>query len=218
MFSLPETSGDLSYAEYLYPGIIALVVLFTAIFSTISIIEDRQTGFLQGVTVAPIPRASIVLGKIAGGVTLAVIQAVLLLLAIPFLGISITFSGILLLIVAICVIAFALTGLGYIIAWRMNSTQGFHSIMNLLLIPMWLLSGAFFPAEGLPWWLGWTIVVNPLTYGVNLIHGYLYQSEVNFMLSWLITIAFALATFLLALILTRKQENGKRATTNDRSR
>lgn len=209
MFALPDSVGNMSYLEYLFPGIITLVVLFTAIFSTISIIEDRKTGFLQGVLVAPVPRSSIVLGKIAGGVTMALIQAILLLIALPFLGIQIPTSDLLLLIIAIILIAFALTGLGYIIAWPMDSTQGFHAIMNVLLIPMWLLSGGFFPAEGLPWWLSWIMVINPLTYGVNIIHNLLYPTGESISISWVITLIFALATFTIALILTRTQKRGK---------
>ena len=208
MFALPDSVSDMSYLEYLFPGIITLVVLFTAIFSTISIIEDRKTGFLQGVLVAPVPRSSIVLGKIAGGVTMAMIQAILLLIAIPFLGIQITFSDFVLLIIAMILIAFALTALGYIIAWPMDSTQGFHAIMNLLLIPMWLLSGGFFPAEGLPWWLSWIMVINPLTYGVNIIHSLLYPTGESLTISWLITLIFALMAFAVALILTRTQKRG----------
>ncbi|MCF7805866.1 MAG: ABC transporter permease [Candidatus Marinimicrobia bacterium] len=208
MFKLPASMGEMSYLVYLYPGILALIILFTAIFSTISIIEDRNSGFLQSVLVAPIPRSSIVLGKIGGGTTLAMIQALLLLVAIPFLGIHISLVNILLLGAALILMAFALTGLGYLIAWRMDSTQGFHSIMNLLLIPMWLLSGAFFPAEGLPAWLSWIMVVNPMTYGVNLIHGILYAGSEPMMASWIITAIFALGTFLGAVVLTRIRQQG----------
>ncbi|MBS1272546.1 MAG: putative multidrug ABC transporter permease YbhR [Candidatus Marinimicrobia bacterium] len=208
MFRLPASMGEMSYLEYLFPGILALVVLFTAIFSTISIIEDRNSGFLQSVLVAPISRSSIVLGKITGGTFLALIQAVLLCVAIPFLGIPITGWAFLELFAELLLIAFALTGLGYLIAWPMDSTQGFHSIMNLLLIPMWLLSGAFFPAEGLPAWLSWIMVVNPLTYGMNLIRGTLYGDVAQMTLSWMVTIGFAIVTFIVAVILTHRREQG----------
>jgi ABC-2 type transport system permease protein len=210
MFQLPESYTELSYLEYLYPGIIGLIVLFTAIFSTISVIEDRNAGFLQGVLAAPVPRSGIVLGKIMGGVVMALLQASLMLLAIPFLDVSVSALRFIQLFLGIIVIAFALTSLGYIIAWPMESTQGFHSIMNVLLIPMWLLSGAFFPAEGLPFWLSWIMVINPLTYGMNLIHGLLYGAEHNLILSWLVTLIFAGFTFSIALLMTHSREKGKK--------
>lgn len=167
----PET---MTYQEYFFPGIAVLILLFTAIFSTISIIEDRREGFLQGVLVAPIPRLSLVLGKVCGGTILAVLQAALFLLIGPVLtwtGLAptiqfeTTFAGALAVLGFLTLLAFTLTALGYLIAWPLDSTQGFHAIMSVLLMPMWLLSGAFFPAEG-SGWLAWIILLNPLTYGV----------------------------------------------------
>jgi ABC-2 type transport system permease protein len=151
-----------------------LIVLFTAIFSTISIIEDRREGFLQAVLVAPLPRASLVLGKVAGGTALAVIQAGLFLLLGPLLwlvGLSPHMSFSLSLVDVGAIFAFlvlqgfALTGLGYVMAWPLDSTQGYHALMSVLLMPMWLLSGAFFPVPE-SGWLAWVMWVNPLTYGV----------------------------------------------------
>jgi ABC-2 type transport system permease protein len=165
------------YIEYFYPGIIALIVLFTAIFATISIVEDRRAGFLQGVLVAPVSRAVIVLGQALGGTTLAVLQAALFLVLAPLVGIHLTPGGVLAALGVITLIAFALTSLGLLIAWRMSSTQGFHAIMNLLLIPIWLLSGSFFPATGAPGWLGWAMALNPLTYGVAALRRTLYVGE-----------------------------------------
>jgi ABC-2 type transport system permease protein len=160
---IPEAMG---YLEYFYPGIMVLVVLFTAIFATISTVEDRREGFLQGVLVAPVARSSVVLGQALGGTSLALVQGLLLLLLAPAAGISLTLTSVVSAAAVIFLLAFALTGLGLLIAWRMDSTQGFHAIMNLILFPMWLLSGAFFPASGSPLWLQWVIWLNPLTYGV----------------------------------------------------
>lgn len=206
MFKLPESFGHMSYFEYLFPGILILIVLFTAIFSTISIIQDRKSGFLQTVLVAPMPRSGIVLGKILGGTTLALVQAILLMVAVPLLGVPFTLGAFLELVGILFIVGFALTGLGYIIAWPMDSTQGFHSIMNLFLIPMWLLSGAFFPAEGLPGWLSWIMVINPLTYGMNLVREVLYTNRSFDVVSWSVTLGFAVITFLVSLLITRKQE------------
>jgi len=127
-----------------------LIVLFTAIFSTISIIEDRHEGFLQSVLVAPISRGALVLGKIAGGTTLAFIQGVLFLCFCPLVGITIHPVSVLYLLLVLLLISFGLTGLGFVLAWRLDSIQGFHAIMNLFLIPLWLLSGALFPSPAPP--------------------------------------------------------------------
>ncbi len=155
------------YLEYFYPGTLALIVLFTAIFSTISIIEDRQAGFLQGVLVAPVPRSAIVLGKLLGGTTLAVLQAAVFLLLAPLAKVQLTLASLPALGLVLTILAFALTGLGFLIAWALDSTQGFHAIMNLLLIPMWILSGAVFPASGAAGWIRGVMLVNPMTYGVS---------------------------------------------------
>ncbi len=169
-----NTLGGDHYLEYFFPGTLALIVLFTSIFSTISIIEDRQVGFLQSVLVAPVPRSSITLGKILGGTVLAIIQGLLFMVLAPLIGISLSIEKVLVMIAVLFLIGFALTALGFLIAWKMDSTQGFHAIMNLFLIPMWLLSGAFFPASGAPAWIRVIIAVNPLTYGVGAIRRVMY--------------------------------------------
>jgi ABC-2 type transport system permease protein len=165
-FRPPGVAEGTSYVEYFYPGAIALVLLFTAIFSTISVVEDRREGFLQGVLVAPVNRSTIVLGQALGGTTLALMQGLLFLLFAPAVGIPLSVLGVLAGVAVMFLIAFSLTCLGLVIAWRMDSTQGFHAIMNLILLPIWLLSGAFFPASGVSPWLGWLMWVNPLTYGM----------------------------------------------------
>ena len=166
-----------NYVEYFYPGTIALVLLFTAIFATISTVEDRKEGFLQGVLVAPVPRWSIVLGQALGGTTLAVVQGMLFMLLAPLVGIPISITSFVATVAVMTIVALALTSLGLIIAWRMESTQGFHAIMNLILIPIWLLSGAFFPATGAPGPLRWLMLVNPLTYGMAALRRCLYLSR-----------------------------------------
>lgn len=162
------------YLEYFYPGTLALIVLFTAIFSTISIIEDRQEGFLQGVLVAPVSRTAIVLSKIFGSASLAMVQAAIFLLAAPFVYRGVTVASIAMVIVALALLSCALSGVGFVIAWMLDSTQGFHAIMNLLLVPMWLLSGALFPASGASGWVQALMAVNPLTYGVAAIRTAFY--------------------------------------------
>ena len=162
-------NGSDGYLAFFYSGTLALILLFTAIFSTISVIEDRHEGFLQGVLVSPAPRTAIVLGKVLSGATLALLQAGLFLFLAPVAGIELTWGALPLLGVVLATLAVALTGLGFTLAWLIDSTQGFHAIMNLLLFPMWLLSGAVFPASGAAGWIQRVMAVNPMTYGVSAI-------------------------------------------------
>jgi ABC-2 type transport system permease protein len=211
----PSTGGrDLSYLEYFFPGTIILILLFTAIFSTISVIEDRREGFLQGVLVAPVARSAIVLGKVLGGATLAVVQGTVLLALSPWAGIHLTIPAFLAAVAIQFVVAFALTALSFCIAWRMDSTQGFHAIMTVFLMPLWLLSGAFFPAHGAPAWLAWVMRINPLTYGTAALRRVLYADgelpvDLPSLRASLPAIAaFALLTFLLATLLARRRTGG----------
>jgi ABC-2 type transport system permease protein len=167
--SYRPVATDESYFVYFFPGTLVLILLFTAIFSTISIIEDRREGFLQSVLVAPVSRATIVLGKVLGGAFLAFLQALLFLILAFFVGIRPGPVALLEVAGVLWLLALGLTSLGFVIAWRMQSTQGFHAIMNFLLLPMWLLSGALFPVSGAMGWMQWVMRLNPLTYGVNAV-------------------------------------------------
>lgn len=205
--------SDMNYLEYAYPGTIAMILLFTAIFSTISIIEDRREGFLQAVIAAPVHRSAIAFGKIMGSTTLAVFQAMLFLCLAPLAGVPLSFFPVLAMIGACFIVAIGLSGLGVLIAWPMDSAQGFHAIMNLFLLPMWLLSGAFFPASGASTWLGWVMTMNPLTYGVSAIRGTLYYGQDGALaggpslgISIAISVLFALAmTVAATMIVGRKR-------------
>ena len=195
----PAGQGGTSYVAYFYPGMIALVLLFTAIFATIATVEDRKAGFLQGVLVAPVPRWAIVLGQAAGGTTLAVLQGGLTLALAPLIGIHLTLLAVVSTLIVMVIVALGLTCLGLIIAWRMDSTQGFHAIMNLILIPIWLLSGAFFPATGAPAPLSWLMALDPLTYGMTALRHCLYLGDPTMVgsapdlgVALLATVAFAI--------------------------
>jgi ABC-2 type transport system permease protein len=205
---MPE---GINYVEYFYPGVIVLVLLFTAIFATIQTVEDRKQGFLQGVLVAPISRTTVVMGQALGGTTLALIQGVVFLVLAPIAGIRLSVEAVGVSISMMAIIAFALTSIGLVIAWRIESTQGFHAIMNLILIPIWLLSGAFFPVEGAPVWLEWTMRLNPLTYAMAALRRGLYLAEPaamgalpSFAGSFAIAICFAAFTFLFATRVARR--------------
>lgn len=170
----PGGSSNGGYAEYTFPGALAAILLFTSIFSMISIIDDRRDGFLQGVLVSPAPRAAIVLGKVLGATILAVGQGVLFLVLAPLASLRLGVASVALTIAAMTLVAVGVTSLGFWMAWKMESTQGFHAIMNLVLMPMLVLSGAFFPAAGAASWMRWIMAVNPMTYCVTLIRGALY--------------------------------------------
>jgi ABC-2 type transport system permease protein len=172
LFSEGLRGNRLDYAHF-FPGTLVMILLFTAIFATISIIEDRNEGFLQSVLVSPAPPWSMVLGKVLGGAAIAMIQGLLFLaLGAATLGLASSALDVLLAVGLMAVVAIALTALGFAIAWRMESTHGFHAIMSVFLLPMWLLSGAFFPAGG-DGWLAWVVRLNPLTYGVAGLRHYL---------------------------------------------
>ncbi len=163
----PPGGVEGSYVGFLFPGILALVLLFTAIFSTISIVEERTSGFLQAVLVAPTPRTALVFGNALGGTLLATAQALLFLVALPLIDRSPGLLGIGM-VVAICLCTgLAFTALGFAIAWQMDTTRGFHAVMNLFLLPLWFLSGAMFPAEGAASVLQWLVWVNPVSYAVS---------------------------------------------------
>jgi ABC-2 type transport system permease protein len=167
-FRLPGGGADdLSYLEYFFPGTVVLLVLFAAIFSTISVIDDRNQGFLQGVLASPVSGTGLALGKVAGGATLAWAQGTAFLVLAPVAGIDLDLAGFGAAVGVLALLAFAMTALGFPLAWKVNSTQGFHAIMNLILMPMWLLSGALFPLAGAPPWLQVVMRWNPLTYGVS---------------------------------------------------
>ncbi len=186
-------AGD-GYARFFFPGTLTLVVLFTSIFANISLIEDRREGFLLGVLVAPVPRLSLVLGKVFGATTLGAIQGALLLPLAPLAGLRPDPANLPLLLGILFLMAFGLTALGFYCAWWLNSVQGFHSIMTLVLMPLWLMSGSVFPAEGSSVWVRWLTAVNPLAYGVTelrrLLGAPLPETASSSAVAWLVVAAF----------------------------
>jgi ABC-2 type transport system permease protein len=176
-FRSGNAAGQQHYLDYFYPGALIMIVLFTSIFTMMSVIEDRKEGFLLSVMVAPVSRSAVVLGKVLGGTTLSTIQGLIFLAFAPFVGVHIGVVQFLLVVLVVFLVSFALTALGFAIAWPMDSTQAFHAIINLFLIPLWLLSGALFPLSGASGWLRLLMRINPLTYGVEALRGLLYPSS-----------------------------------------
>jgi len=191
-------AGGQHYLDYFFPGALTMIVLFTAIFTMMSVIEDRKEGFLLSVLVAPVSRSVIVLGKVLGGATLATLQGLIFLVFAPALGIHFTFASFGLTVLTIFLVAFSLTALGFIIAWPMDSTQAFHAIINLFLIPLWLLSGSLFPLSGASLWIRAVMLVNPLTYGTEALRSLLFPGSASTSLSLSVNFA-VLATFTLVM-------------------
>ena len=199
-----DSARGVGYMAYFFPGTLTMILLFAAIFSTISVIEDRKEGFMQGVLVAPVPRLSIVLGKVFGGASIALIQAFLFLLIWPFIGPGMsvmTWIGAALVLVLLAV---SMTALGLCIAWPMDSTAAFHAVMMLFLMPMWFLCGAIFPVSTAMPWLRVLMWLNPLTYGQAVLSRVLLHQDVTrtglpMMVEVLLMLLFAAGTLALAV-------------------
>ena len=159
------------FVQFIFPAILAMTILGTALQSTMSIVYDREFGFMRKILVAPVSRTSVALGKIGGGMTVALIQAVLILLVAPFLGIKLTFASLLLVLVVLVVLAATVTALGVLAASRQKSQQGFQMINLLVMMPIMLLSmGAFLPSFGsglLATAFRTVSLLNPVSYGID---------------------------------------------------
>ena len=160
--------SGLSYMQFMYPGIIGMAILFTAIFGAMSIVWDREFGFLKEVLVAPIDRWSVAIGKALGGTTQALIQGLILLVLAPFVGVKLNLLTVVELVPLAAVLAFGLASFGVAIASMMKSLQGFQVVMNFLMMPMFFLSGALFPlTASLPGWMTWLTRLDPAAYGID---------------------------------------------------
>lgn len=207
-FVFPGLPPGLGYLDFLAPGIIAMVLLFSSMFAGISVIWDKQFGFLKEIMVAPVSRTSIVLGRIAAGITTGVIQGIAILILSILLGFSvISISGVLLSLVFIILISSAFVSVGLAFASKMEDMQGFQLIMNLFIMPVFLLSGALFPLENLPGWLAALSYINPLTYGVDGLRGVLIGvNHLPLIVDFTVLAGFCIAMILLGTYLFSKTE------------
>jgi len=189
------------YRVYFFPGTIVMSVMFTCIFSNASIIEDRQAGFLQSVMVAPVSRAAIVMGKILGGATLSTLQGLILLPFAGTVGASFQLGPALGLVLALFLLSFVINAGGFWLAWKIDSAAGFHTIMNMLLLPLWMASGAVFAVSSSPW-LKFIMTINPFTYGVAGVRRGLFPSaDLNQLptLHWCLIVLAGFSVFFYAL-------------------
>lgn len=165
--SISFANSDIDYLPFITPGIIGMSVLFTSLFSGVSVIWDREFGFLKEMLVAPISRISIIIGKALGGATASIVQATVIIFIVGFLGVHSAPSSLVLLYPTMVIVSVGFVALGVGIASLMDSMEGFNVIMNFIVMPMFMLSGALFPVQGLGGVMGTLIYLNPMTYGVE---------------------------------------------------
>ncbi|WP_051670136.1 ABC transporter permease [Bryobacter aggregatus] len=168
LFWFVVSAGFNDFARF-FAGSIALTLMFSAVFSNMSVIDDRKEGFLAGVLVTPAPRAGVVLGKVLGATILAWLQSLVFLFFLPLTGLTPGFFGILGAAGVLLLIGLLFTLLGFLCAWRMPSTQAFHGVINMLLLPMWMLSGSLFRVGEAHPLMQRLMQVNPMTYGISLL-------------------------------------------------
>ena len=188
-FNAPE---GFTYTQYIFPGMIVMNILFASIMSGTTIIWDREFGFLKEIMVAPMSRTSIVFGKTLSGSIIATIQGIIVLAFFPLVGLHLSFIQIILTVIGMFAVALSITSLGIMIAARMTSFEGFGTINNFLVMPLFFLSGAMYPIDRVPAWLKPLIYINPVTYSVNLIRGIVLKTETNYLTDIGVIIIFAL--------------------------
>jgi ABC-2 type transport system permease protein len=177
-----------------------MMLLFAAVYSTITLIEDRTAGFLQGVLVAPVSRLGVVLGKLIGGTAIATFQATVFLLVAPAAGIALTGQLAATLIPLFLLVGMGFTAFGFVIAWSSESVSGYHAVMSVVMIPMWMLSGALFPMESSSPWLAAVTALNPVRYAMVVVRKACYESvpdlmrDPDFVLSLAVTAAWLILT------------------------
>lgn len=166
---VPASSGGVSYMQFIFPGILGMTILFTSIFSSISIIWDKEFGFMKEILVAPISRFSIVVGKATSGMVLSTLQASVILAFFPLLGLKIGIAEVAGIILVSAILSFAISSLGIVLASFYDNYESFSVIMNFIVMPMFFLSGAMYPVKLMPGILRLFTRINPLTYGIDAI-------------------------------------------------
>ena len=177
MTTLVGTTAGFTFKKFVFPGIVAMSVVMTAIFSAISIVWDREFGFLREMVVAPVSRASLVIGKTLGGASIAAAQGTVMLALAPLIGVRLNVALVFEVVGLELLMAVAMTTFGVFIASRIQKIEAFQVVMQLLLFPMLFLSGALFPLKGLPAWLGVITRLNPLTYAVDPLRHVVFAAQ-----------------------------------------
>ena len=164
--SIATLPGGIGYRQFIFPGMVAMIVLMNSVFSGVSIVTDRQFGFLREILVSPVSRTAICFGKITGGATIALVNGMVMFVIAPFLGIELTFEIVVKLIGLIALVSFMLTGLGVALGSRLRSVESFQMLSQVAIMPAMFLSGIFFPINNVPVWMDVIVKLNPVTYAV----------------------------------------------------
>lgn len=164
--SIAQLPGDIGYRQFIFPGMVAMIVLMNSVFSGVSIVTDRQFGFLREILVAPVSRTAICIGKISGGATVALVNGAVMFAIAPILGIDITIEVVAKLLPLIALVSFMLTGLGVALGSRLRSVESFQMLSQVAIFPAMFLSGIFFPINNVPAWMDVLVKINPVTYAV----------------------------------------------------
>ena len=198
--------GNGNYVDFIFPGIIAMTILFTSMFSGISVIWDKQFGFLKEMLVAPVSRTKIMIGKTLGGATTAIFQGFLIFFISLFFGIKITsIYGFFIALIFMGLIAISFTALGISFGSRMNDMQAFPLVMNFVIMPMFFLSGALFPIDKVPGIIKIISLLNPLTYGVDALrYGFTGIAQMPIMTDFIILTLFSAITITIGAVLFNK--------------
>lgn len=210
----PAGMENVTYLEYFYPGVMLMMMLFASIFSSITIIEDRDAGFLQGVLVAPVSRLAIVLGKVLGATSIAMIQTLIFTIAAPFLGLHLGAGALVLLLIGFLLTGIGFSALGFLLAWGMKSTSAFHAVMMVFLMPLWMLSGALFPIGNVPGWMKAVMLANPVSHALVIIRAPFYGgparlfTDTDYLLSLAVTVAWAGLCLGLSMARVNRRERG----------
>ncbi len=196
-----SSDGRAGYDAYLIPGVATLTVVFSSIFAAMSLIDDRHNGFLQSVLVSPLPTSGVVTAKALACALIATLQGGVILLAMPLTGPAPTVAGFFLAMLALALASIGVTGLCIALAWKIDSTQGFHGVMNLLLFPMWLLSGSIFPIDSASPWVAMITRLNPLSWPTSAARDALGPGAATLdATTWLLSVAFAAAGLALPVL------------------
>ena len=201
-----QLKGGVGYQHFVFAGAIAMAVLFGGMFQGVTIIWDREFGFLKEVLVAPISRVTIVLGKTLSGTVVTVVQGCLTLLFAPVVGLHLAPASLLALLGIIVLLSLGMTAMGVVVATRMQTFEGFGVISNFVILPLYFLSGGVFPVDRLPTWMAILVRLNPVTYGVDLMrHALVQPAAFAVGLDLLVLIGFAVAMVALALVWFRRE-------------
>ncbi len=213
----PAGMENVTYLEYFFPGVMLMMMLFASIFSSITIIEDRDAGFLQGVLVAPVSRLAIVLGKVLGATSIAMVQTLIFTVAAPFLGLHLGFGSLVMVLGGFVLTGIGFSALGFLLAWGMKSTSAFHAVMMVFLMPLWMLSGALFPIGNVPAAMKVVMLANPVSHALIIIRAPFYAgpavllADNAYLLSLAVTVAWAVGCLGLSMARVNRRDKGVEA-------